>query len=203
MDVKARAGARRYYLRWRGMRRMATRAKGRGPERAWRRLLENPDYVADWQAHAGPTVREAPPYVFRRQTEVDLKAARWNLLAWEDPRHPQWASFFRADVAMVEARVAEPGPYARHSWRRLLHRAGATFAGLRLLDGTLVLKVSRGRETGQIEVIDGAAFDPALSGLEVVMPKGGSSPGGWVLVESLDPIVFRRSGDPSSRSRSA
>ena len=144
----------------------------------------------------GPTVREAPPYVFRRQTEVDLKAARWNLLAWEDPRHPQWASFFQADVAMVEARVAEPGPYARHSWRRLVHRAEATFAGLRLLDGTLVLKVSRGRETGQIEVIDGAAFDPALSGLEVVMRKGGSSPGGWVLVESLDPIVFRRSGRP-------
>ena len=49
---------------------------------------------------------------------------------------------------MVEARVAEPGPYARHSWRRLLRRAGATFAGLRLLDGTLVLKVSRGPRDG-------------------------------------------------------
>ena len=178
---------------------MATRAKGRDPERALRRLMENPDYVADWRAHAGATVREAPPYVFRRQTEADLKAARWSLLAWEDPRHPQWAGFFRADAPMVETRVAGPGPYARRSWRRLLRRAGATFAGLRLVDGTLVLKVSRGGETGQIKVIDGAAFDPALSGLEVAMRQGGSSPDGWVLVESLDPIVFRRSGHPSSR----
>ena len=33
----------------------------------------------------GETVREAPPYVFRRQIEADLKATRWNLLAWEGP----------------------------------------------------------------------------------------------------------------------
>ena len=39
---------------------MTTRAEGRDPERAWRRLRENPDYVADWRASAGPTVREAP-----------------------------------------------------------------------------------------------------------------------------------------------
>ena len=58
--------------------------------------MENPDYVAVWRAHAGPTVREAPLHVFRRQTEADLKAARWNLLAWEDLRHPQWAGIFRA-----------------------------------------------------------------------------------------------------------
>ena len=32
--------------------------------------MENPDYVADWRLHAGPTVREAPPHVFRRQTEA-------------------------------------------------------------------------------------------------------------------------------------
>ena len=105
---------------------VAARAKGCDRERAWRRLAENPDDGAHWRAHAGPTVREAPPYVFRRQTEVDLKAARWNLLAWEDPRHPQWAGPFWADMPMVEARVAE---------RRLLRWAGARFSGLWLLDG--------------------------------------------------------------------
>ena len=180
---------------------MARRAKGRDPERGWRRLMDSPDYVADWRAHAGPTVREAPPYVFRRQTEADMKAARWNLLAWEDPRNPQWAEFFGTDVAMVDARVAKPGPYGRHSWRRLVRRAGATFSGLRLLDGTVVLRVSRGGEIGQLKVRDGAAFDPALSGLEVAMRHGGCSPGGWVLVESLDSIVFPQPGDASSRTR--
>ena len=49
----------------------------------------------------------------------------------------------------------------------------------------------------------GACMDQALSGLEVAMRQGGSSPDGWVPVESLDPIVFRRSGDPSSGSRGA
>lgn len=168
---------------------MTTRAQCRDPERSWRRLREDPDYVSDWRASAGPTVREAPPYAFRRQTEADLGAARWKLLAWEDPRHPQWAELLWADVAMVEARVVVSGAPA---WRWLLHRAGATFTGLRLLDGALVLKVSRGRETGQIRVVDGAAFDPALSGLEVAMRQGPRARGGWVVVESLDGIVFRR-----------
>ena len=99
---------------------MTASAEGRVPGRAWRRLMENPDYVADWRLHAGPTVHEAPPHVFRRQTETDLKAARWNLLAWEDPLHPQRAAPFWADVPMVEARVAEPGASSRHSWYRLL-----------------------------------------------------------------------------------
>ena len=171
---------------------VTTKAQGRDPERSWRRLRESPDYVADWRAGAGPTVREAPPHAFRRQTEADLKAARWNLLVWEDPRHPQWAELFRADVPMVEARVAGPGPHGRHSWRRLLRRAGARFTGLRLLDGTLVLKVWRGRETGQIRVLDGAAFDPALSGLEVATAKGAGGRRRWVRVESLDRMVFGR-----------
>ena len=168
---------------------MTTRAEGRDPQRIWKGLRENPDYVADWRASAGPAAREAPPYPFRRQTEADVKAARWNLLAWEDPYHPQWAELFWADVAMVEARVAQPG---EHGWPCLLLRADATFTGLRLLDGALVLKVRRGRETGQIRVLDGAAFDPALSGLKVARRQGERARRGWVRIESLDGIVFSR-----------
>ena len=190
-EVKARTGVMGYLVvaRRDAGPGMTTRAEGREPERVWRRLRENPDYVADWRASAGPTFREAPPYAFRRQTEADRKAVRWNLLAWEDPRHPLWAELFWAHVAMVEARVAEPG---EHAWPRLLRRAGATFTGLRLLDGALVLKVWRGHETGQIRVFDGAAFDPAHSGLEVAMRQGVRARSGWVLVNSLDGIVFRR-----------
>ena len=75
----------------------------------------NPDYVADWRAHAGPTVREAPPHVFCRQTEADLAAARWNLLAWEDPRYPRLAGPLRLDAPTVEVRAAESGSHGRHS----------------------------------------------------------------------------------------
>ena len=168
---------------------MTTTEEGSGTERAWWWLSENPDYVADWRASAGPTVREAPPYAFRRQSEADLEAARWRLLAWEDPHLPQWAELFWADAAMVEARVAQS---AEHGWRHLLRSAGATFTGLRLFDGALVLKVRRGRETGQLRVLDGAAFDPALSGLEVAQRQGVGARSGWLRVESLEGIVFGR-----------
>ena len=77
---------------------MTAGAKGRDPRRAWRRLREDPACVADWRANAGPTVREGPPYALRRQSEADLKATRWNLSAWEDPRYPQWAELFRSDI---------------------------------------------------------------------------------------------------------
>ena len=92
-------------------------------------------------------------------------------------------------MAMVEARVAVSG---KHGWPHLLRRAGATFTGPRLLDGALVLKVSRGRETGQLRALDGAAFDPALSGLEVAVREGVGARSGWRHVESLEGIVFGR-----------
>ena len=169
---------------------MAARAKGRNREREWRRLTENPDYVADWRANAGRVLIEPPPHVFRRQTEADLEAARWNLMAWVDPRHPQWATPFWLDMPTVQARVAEAGPRGEHSWRKLLCRAGATFCGLRLLDGALALRVSRGRQAGQIRVVDGAGFDPASSGLEAASATGRRARAGWRRIECLETVVF-------------
>ncbi len=180
---------------------MTATAEGRDPGRAWQRLMENADYIADWRAHAGPTVREAPPHVFRRQAEADLAAARWNLLAWEDPHHPQWAAPFWTDAATVEARAAEPWRDGRHSWPRLLRGAGARYSALRLLDGRLVLRLTRGRETVQIAVIDGAAFDPALSGLEVRSRREEQARARWVRLRSLETAVFAASGVPPSRTR--
>ncbi len=168
---------------------MTTGPEDRDPRRAWKRLRENPDYVADWRASAGPTVREPPPFVFRRQTEADLEAARWNLLAWENPRQPQWAELFQTDVTTVEARVAAPGPYP---WTRLVLEAGARYSGLRLLDGALVLKVRRGRATRQVRVADGGAFDPTLNGLKGAMRRGAGGRRRWVLVGSLDEIFQHR-----------
>lgn len=168
---------------------MTRRRRRRTPDPGWRRLRESPDYVSDWRASAGPTAREPPPLAFRRQTEADLGALRWGLLAWEDPRHPHRAELFWADADMAEARTAESAEYA---WRRLILKLGATYAGLRLLDGALVLKVWRGRETGQIRVDDGRAFDPATSGLEIARRQDGDADSDWVRVESVDRVLSGR-----------
>ena len=160
--------------------------QGRGARPGWRSLRTDPDYVADWRANAGPPAHEAPPFPFRRQTEADLKAARWNLLAWEDPRHPSLAELFWADVPMVEARTA--GDAGRYALWRVVRMSGARFMGLRLRDGTLIVKVVKGRRSAQIRVIDGEAFDPARSGLEI--PARTERPARCVRtrVESLDPV---------------
>ena len=52
--------------------------------------------------------------------------------------------------------------------------------------------VWRGHEMGQTTVVDGGAFDPSLSGLEVSMRQGARARSGWVLVESVGGIVLRR-----------
>ena len=160
----------------------------RGARPSWRSLRTDPDYVADWRANAGRRVREAPPFPFRRQTEADLKAVRWNLLAWEDPRYPQLAELFWADAPMVETRTA--GDAGRYALGRVVRRSGARFMALRLLDGSLVVKVVRGRRSAQFRVIDGDAFDPARSGLEIPARNEGRAGDAPTLVESLDAVGF-------------
>ena len=63
---------------------------------------------ADWRAHGAEPVVEAAPFPLRRQTVADLKAARWNLLAWADPRVAACDSPFWADVPVIEAVVMDP-----------------------------------------------------------------------------------------------
>ena len=158
-----------------------------GGRRAWRLLRSNPDYVADWRANAGPVMLEAPPFPLRRQSVADLKASRWNLLAWEAPWLKQHGAPFWADVPMLEGRALDTGEAVERTLRRVVVRCGATFWGIRLRDGALVLRVTRGRETEQIRMADGVAFDPWRSGLEIAVPAGA-----WVLVERLDGTVFAR-----------
>ena len=158
----------------------------RGARPSWRSLRTDPDYVADWRANAGPTVHEAPPFPFRRQTEADLKAARWNVLAWEDPRYPSLAELFWADTPMIETRTAgDAGGYAL--WH-VVRMSGARFMGLRLRDGTLIVKFVKGRRSAQIRVIDGEAFDPARSGLEIPARTERPARGARTRVESLDSV---------------
>ena len=47
-------------------------AKGHDAKRAWRLLVSNPDYVADWRAHGRLVAHDGPPFPLRRQTVADL-----------------------------------------------------------------------------------------------------------------------------------
>ena len=167
-------------------------AKVQGMRPVWGLLRSNPDYVEDWRANGGPVCREAPPYPLRRQTVADLEAVRWNLLAWEAPWLKEHAAPFWVDVPMLVGRALDVDDAAERALRRVVVRSGATFWGLRLRDGGLVLRVTRSRKTAQIRVRDGKAFDPARSGLEIAVPADAACPGEWVRVESLDGIVFAR-----------
>ena len=160
--------------------------------RAWRLLRTNPDYVTDWRANAGPVVREAPPFPLLEQTVEDLDAARWNLLAWEPPWMKLHDVPFWADVPMLEGRALDVGEATKKTLRRVVVRSGATFMGLRLRDGGLVIKMTRGREAAQIRLRNGKAFSPWRSGLEIAVPADASPSSEWVRVERLDATVFAR-----------
>ena len=67
----------------------------------------------------------------------------------------------------------------------IVNKSRAKFTGLRLPDGTLIVKVSRGRRTEQIRVMDGEAFDPARSGLRIRMEFDVFPPSGMERVENL------------------
>ena len=114
--------------------------------RAWRLLWTNPDYVEDWQAHGGPVLQEPPPLPLRRQTEADLEAARWNLLAWEPPWLKRLGAPFWADVPMLEGRPMDFGEATEKTLRGVVGKSEATFMGLRLRDGALILRVERDRK---------------------------------------------------------
>ena len=73
-----------------------------GGREAWHGLRSNPEYRADWQAY-GTAEHALEPALFplRVQSEADLEAARWGLLAWEDPRVRNRGLPFRAGVSVI------------------------------------------------------------------------------------------------------
>ena len=125
--------------------------------RAWQILRRLPAYRYAWRRRRPrPGLPERAPFPVRLQTAADLAAARFGLLAWEDP----YAEFgpvspFWAVVPMLPA-VA--GPRATP----LVGDAtapGLSVAGLRLTDGSLVLKLERGGAAAQFRFEPGAWFE--------------------------------------------
>ena len=141
-----------------------------GAVTAWRILKRHPCYREAWFGAAERIARpEGEPIPIHRQTEADLEAASWGLLAWEDPVADDGpASPFWTEAPMAEGL---PGRFDTPPFASLVNNQGGTVSGLLLLDGALVLKVERQGAAGQVRIEDGAAFDPA-GGLGLFLPWG-------------------------------
>ena len=151
---------------------MAKAAEIRGPAGDWHALRVNPGYRAGWRTHGGaPEVVETAGFALRTQTEADLDAARWGLLAWEDPRERSRFSPFWVDEGMLEGVVVEPTESAKPV-TTLVRATGAHASGLCLLDGALVLKWKRWRRVEQIRLAEGESFDPDRTGIELARMEG-------------------------------
>ena len=125
--------------------------------RAWQVLRRLPSYRYAWRRRRPrPGLPERAPFPVRLQTAVDLAAARFGLLAWEDP----YAEFgpvspFWAVAPMVSAAA---GPRATP----LVGDAtppGLSVAGLHLTDGSLVIKLERGGAAAQFRLEPGGGFE--------------------------------------------
>lgn len=159
--------------------------------RAWRFLRNVPEYEAAWRAWAGgaapsggdpdrdpgesgPDQADAPEaqaagtgpgteFPVRLQIRSDLDAARFDLLAWQDPRGEGGpASPFWIQDGMPEAAVSlDAEPLAG-----VVAAGGGSLEGLRLLDGGMVLKIEHGERALQILLRDAGPFPPG-AGIEL------------------------------------
>ena len=132
--------------------------------RAWQILRRLLAYREAWRRRAPqPGLPERAPFPVRLQTVTDLAAARFGLLAWEDPFAAGGpASPFWKVVPMMPAAIsAEATPLADADWSR-----GVALTGLRLLDGRLVLKLDSATAAMQFRVAAGSGCGP-LDGLMV------------------------------------
>ena len=125
---------------------------------AWMVLRQVEEYRKAWRRHAAAAgVSAAPepgPFRIRIQTEADLEAERYGMLAWEDPWKADGPAspFWRQD-GMPEG-VQQPGAEPLIG---LMGDRGAV-EGLRLLDGDLVLKIEYGGAAVQIRLGNVARF---------------------------------------------
>ena len=189
----AGVGAHRDHRRswqWRKLRKSGVRAGD------WHALRANPGYRADWRAQGGvPQCVESAEFALRAQTEADLEAARWGLLAWEDPRERSKFRPFWIDEKMLMAVVVEPGEPVG----MMARATGMSVAGLRLLDGALVLKVHRRRRVEQIRVLEGESFDMERTALQFQYPLDGFPPTVAPRLRNLAAITEPLKRPPSNR----
>ena len=172
-----------------------------GGDRDWDSLRSNPDYRADWHEHgAAASFVESSGFPLRTQSEADLEAARWGLLTWEDPRTRSRFSPFWVDGKMVQALAVKPRESAP-AMAVLARETGISFTGLRLRDGSLVVKAKRGRRVEQLRINDGDSFDFDRMGLELSYSFDGFPPTAMPRIMNLAAMIDQRMGTHSRTAR--
>ena len=128
--------------------------------RMWELLRGLRAYRAAFEAHAAPPAFEEAAFPVRIQSEEDLAARDpWRIEAWENPfARDGPASPFLAGEPMLEAegsaRAVPLVPFHAD--------LGGRVDGLRLLDGTLIVKIERDGCAVQVRVV--ANDGPLLAG---------------------------------------
>ena len=127
--------------------------------RLWNLLRGLGAYRAAYEAHAAPPAFEDAVFPVRVQSEADLAARDpWRIEAWENPfARDGPASPFLAGEPMLEGE-GSPGAVPLVPF---LAAAGARVDGLRLLDGSLIVKIERDGGAVQVRV---ANAGPLLAG---------------------------------------
>lgn len=126
--------------------------------RAWQVLRRIPAYRWAWcRRRPQPGLPERAPFPVRLQTAVDLAATRFGLYAWEDPFIEDGpTSPFWHVAPMLPAAV---GPRATPIDGEAV-ADGLSVAGLRLADGSLVLKFECTDAAAQLVIEPGNGFGP-------------------------------------------
>ena len=133
---------------------------------AWMVLRHVGQYGEAWRRHAAgagvSAALEPGPFRIRIQTEADLEADRFEMLAWENPlKGGGPASPFWRQHGMPEG-LLEPGA------RPLVALVGddGSVEGLRLLGGDMVLKIEYGGAAVQI-LLSGVGRFPQDGGIAI------------------------------------
>ena len=134
------------------------------PVRAWRFIRASKAYRDAWRRRdPSPGLLEPAPFEIRWQTEDDLGALRWGLLAWANPDAVLGPlSPFWAHAAMRDGQVGPGG----EPLERLAAAGKAGLSALRIADG-LILKIEQRGTAAQVRVPGPGAF-PAGGGLQLV-----------------------------------
>ena len=143
---------------------MARRVSGWDGLRAWSFIRVSREYRAAWKKRLPqPGLPERAPFPVRLQTVTDSGALRWGMAAWEDPYAELPLAPFWAQAGVLDGEVR------RDAWPlvQLAAEGGATLSGLRLGDGTLMLRIELPGRSVQVRLPTGTVF-PEDGGLLVI-----------------------------------